>query len=268
MMTNNKNRATGVKIKARLTRLITSAIMLWLSLDQLVFATEGDTPIPYMFDFGIRPAADGQEVVSSLQMLFIFTIIALAPSILMMMTSFTRIIVVLHFVRSALSTQQTPPNQVLVGLALFLTLFIMSPVFIQVNNQALQPYSAGEIGQEEAIELGMEPIREFMMRQVNDKDLALFLRIAEVDTVNSYEEIPTRALIPAFIISELRAAFIIGFLIYIPFLVIDMVVASTLMSMGMMMLPPVMISLPFKILLFILADGWSLVIGELVQTFY
>ncbi|TCT15089.1 flagellar biosynthetic protein FliP [Natranaerovirga pectinivora] len=186
----------------------------------------------------------------------------------MMMTSFTRIIVVLHFVRSALGTQQTPPNQVLVGLALFLTFFIMSPVITNINEQALKPYSAGEINQEEAIEIGIEPLRKFMLTQVNDKDLSLFLRIAEINEVSTFDDIPTSVLIPAFIISELRAAFIIGFLIYIPFLVIDMVVASTLMSMGMMMLPPVMISLPFKILLFILADGWSLVIGELVKTFY
>ena len=183
-----------------------------------------------------------------------------------MMTSFTRIIVVLHFVRTALATQQTPPNQVLVGLALFITLFVMAPVMANVNEVALQPYSNGEISQQEAIDRGLEPIREFMLNQVNDKDLALFLDIAESRSVSEIEDIPTNVLIPAFIISELRAAFIIGFLIYIPFIVIDMVVASTLMSMGMMMLPPVMISLPFKLLLFILVDGWSLIIGELVKT--
>lgn len=231
-----------------------------------VFATTTESPIPFSVDFNVSAAESGKDVVSSLQILFILTLIALAPSILVMMTSFTRIIVVLHFVRSALSTQQTPPNQVLIGLALFITLFVMAPVMSDVNEAALQPYSAGEISQEEAIDRGLKPIRKFMLNQVNDKDLALFLDIAESRSVSEIEDIPTSVLIPAFIISELRAAFIIGFLIYIPFIVIDMVVASTLMSMGMMMLPPVMISLPFKLLLFILADGWNLIIGELVKT--
>ncbi|WP_113675204.1 flagellar type III secretion system pore protein FliP [Vallitalea guaymasensis] len=230
-----------------------------------VFAT-ADSPIPFSIDLNVSAAENGKDVVSSLQILFILTLIALAPSILVMMTSFTRIIVVLHFVRSALATQQTPPNQVLIGLALFITLFVMAPVMSDVNETALQPYSAGEISQDEAIKKGLEPIRKFMLNQVNDKDLALFLDIAESRSVTEIEDIPTSVLIPAFIISELRAAFIIGFLIYIPFIVIDMVVASTLMSMGMMMLPPVMISLPFKLLLFILADGWNLIIGELVKT--
>ncbi len=231
-------------------------------------AGDDSVPVPLSFDFSIGAAENGKDVVNSLQILFMLTIIALAPAILVMITSFTRIIVVLHFVRSALSTQQSPPNQVLVGLALFLTFFIMSPVISQVNDDALKPYSAGELSQNEAIEIGLEPIRDFMLEQVNDKDLSLFLDIAKIDSIETYDDIPTSVLIPAFIISELRAAFIIGFLIYIPFIVIDMVVASTLMSMGMMMLPPVMISLPFKILLFILADGWNLVIGELVKTFY
>ncbi|PKM57165.1 MAG: flagellar biosynthetic protein FliP, partial [Firmicutes bacterium HGW-Firmicutes-3] len=211
---------------------------------------------------------DGQDVVSSIQILVILTLISLAPSILIMMTSFTRIIVVLHFVRSALSTQQTPPNQLLVGLALFLTLFIMSPVISQINVDAMQPYAAGEISQELAIERGLAPIREFMLGEVNPKDLALFMDIANMEAVETYDDIPTEVIIPAFIISELRAAFIIGFLIYIPFIVIDMVVASVLMSMGMMMLPPVMISMPFKLLLFLMADGWGLIIGRLVETFY
>ena len=170
--------------------------------------------------------------------------------------------------RQALGTQQTPPNQILIGLALFITFFIMSPVITDINENALQPYSAGEINQAEAIERGMDPLREFMMGQVNDKDLNLFLNIAEVESIESYDEIPTEVLIPAFIISELRTAFIIGFMIYIPFIIVDMVVASTLMSMGMMMLPPVMISLPFKLLLFVAADGWTLIIKELVDSFY
>lgn len=205
---------------------------------------------------------------ATLQMLLILTVITLAPSILIMLTSFIRIIVVLHFVRSALGTQTTPPNQVLIGLALFLTLFIMSPILSNINTNAIQPLSKGEITQEQAFTQGMEPLRDFMFDQTNEKDMQLFLDIAGVTEVESRADVPSTALIPAFIISELRAAFIIGFLIYIPFLIIDMVVASTLMSMGMMMLPPTTISMPFKILLFIMADGWNLVIGSVIKTFY
>lgn len=249
--------------------IIYSAVLIFSLLhSDIVLANDNDVPIPFSFDFNVGAAETGQEAVSSLQILLILTLISLAPSLLVMVTAFTRIIVVLHFIRSALATQQTPPNQVLIGLALFITLFIMSPVISDVNDQALKPYAAGEITSEVAVDRGLHPIREFMFSQVNDKDLGLFLSIAEIDSVNNLDDVPTDVLIPAFIISELRAAFIIGFLIYIPFIVVDMVVASTLMSMGMMMLPPVMISLPFKLLLFILADGWNLVIGELVKTFY
>lgn len=211
---------------------------------------------------------EGTGLTSTLQILLVLTVISLAPSILIMVTSFTRILIVLHFTRSAIGMQSTPPNQILIGLSLFLTIFIMSPVFSEVNTVAIQPLSKNEITQEEAFKLGVEPIREFMFGQTRDADLELFLDIAKVTEVSSLDEIPTTVLIPAFIISELRAAFIIGFCIYIPFIIIDMVVASTLMSMGMMMLPPTTISAPFKILLFILADGWNLVIGEVVKTFY
>lgn len=203
----------------------------------------------------------------SLRMLLVLTILSLAPSFLIMVTSFTRIVVVLHFLRAAVGTQTSPPNQVLVGLALFLTFFIMQPVFTQINERAIQPFDAGEITQEEAIQIGSEPLREFMNGQVQTKDIDLFIQISG-ETYDSYEEVPFSILIPSFVISELRLSFIIGFLIYIPFIVIDMVVASVLMSMGMMMLPPTTISLPFKILLFVLADGWNLVIGSLVKTFY
>jgi flagellar biosynthetic protein FliP len=221
--------------------------------------------------FSINSDEDSGGLSSTLQMLLVLTVISLAPSILIMVTSFTRIIIVLHFVRSAIGTQTTPPNQVLVGLALFLTFFIMSPVFSQINTNAIKPLSAGEITQEEAYQAGVKPIRNFMLEQIkHPKDLRLFLDIAKIDedTLSTPDDIPLTVLIPSFIISELRTAFIIGFLIYIPFIVIDMVVASTLMSMGMMMLPPTMISTPFKILLFIIADGWNLVIGQLVKTFY
>ena len=216
-------------------------------------------------------SGDGTGSLSAtLQILLILTVISLAPSILIMLTSFTRIIIVLHFLRTALGTQTTPPNQVMIGLALFLTFFIMSPVFNAVNNDALKPLSNGDITIEEAFEKGMHPIREFMFDQMegSEKDLSLFLEIAGVDTIETRDDVPTSALIPAFILSELRIAFIIGFMLYIPFLVIDMVVSSTLMSMGMMMLPPTTISMPFKILLFILADGWDLVIGNVVKTFF
>lgn len=203
----------------------------------------------------------------TVRIFLVLTVIALAPSILIMLTSFTRIIIVLHFVRAAIGTQTVPPNQVLIGLALFLTLFIMSPVFTQINENALKPLDAGEITQEQAFEAGMEPIREFMFKQTQAKDINTFCDIAGV-TYETQDDISNTVLIPSFILSELRQAFIIGFVIYIPFIVIDMVVASVLMSMGMMMLPPTTISLPFKILLFVLADGWNLVIRELVETFY
>lgn len=211
------------------------------------------------------------ELSESLQMLVLLTLLALAPSILIMMTAFTRIVISLHFLKSAIGTQQMPPNQIIIGLALFLTFFVMSPVFTLINETAIIPYEEGVLTQEEAIEKGLLPIKTFMLRQTRDEDISLFFDLAGLPKLENDEniakEIPLHVLVPAFIISELRAGFIIGFLIYIPFIVIDMVVASTLMSMGMMMLPPAMIALPFKILLFILIDGWHLMIGQLVQTF-
>lgn len=208
-----------------------------------------------------------QDYVFSLQILFLLTVLTLAPSILIMMTSFTRLIIVLSFIRNALGLQQTPPNQVIIGLALFLTFFIMAPIGGQINQEAIQPYLREEINQEVALERALEPIRQFMFKQTRDKDLSLFLNMKKLEGVSSLEDIPNHVLIPAFIISELKTAFQIGFVIYIPFLVIDMVVSSTLMSMGMMMLPPVIISLPFKILLFILVDGWNLIVKSLVLGF-
>lgn len=204
----------------------------------------------------------------ALRILITLTLVALIPTLLIMMTSFTRIIIVLHFLRTALGTQTAPPNQVIIGLSLFLTLFIMNPTFTQINENALKPFEAGELTQKEFLEEAIDPLREFMYGQTMTKDVRLFLDIDGTGTVESLEDIPTRVLVPAFMISELRTAFIIGFVLYIPFIVIDMVVASVLMAMGMMMLPPTTISTPFKILLFVLADGWSLVIGNLVKTFY
>ncbi len=212
---------------------------------------------------------DGQGNLSgTLRILITLTLIALAPTLLVMMTSFTRILIVMHFVRSALGTQTAPPNMVLIGLSLFLTFFIMNPVITQINETAVKPFEAGEMSQTEFFDTALVPLREFMYGQTQTKDVRLFLDIEGIDSVENVDDIPTRVLIPSFLISELRTAFIIGFLIYIPFIVIDMVVSSTLMSMGMMMLPPTTISMPFKILLFVLADGWSLVIGNLVKTFY
>lgn len=215
------------------------------------------------------------DLSGNIRILLVLTVISLAPSILIMLTSFTRIIIVLHFVRTAIGTQTVPPNQVMVGLALFLTLFIMNPVFSEINETVIQPLEANEINQDEAMERIEAPIRRFMYKEMQRKDLKLFCDIAEIDMTGmdlsepeTLEPIPMNVVIPSFIVSELRTAFIIGFLIYVPFIVIDMVVASVLMSMGMMMLPPTTISMPFKILLFVLADGWDLVIGNLVKTFY
>lgn len=241
---------------------------------------EPETDVEAGLDNALTDAGDGVSVgltlnsnsdettlSGTLQILLVITVISIAPSILVMVTSFTRIIVVLHFIRTAIGTQSSPPNNVLIGLSLFLTLFIMSPAFVQIKEQALDPLAANEITQEEALDNCVRPLRKFMLDQVRQDDLRLFMDIAKMGTVDSVDEIPTTVIIPAFIISELRAAFIIGFMIYIPFIVIDMVVSSVLMSMGMMMLPPTTISMPFKILLFILADGWNLVVGELVRSF-
>lgn len=210
---------------------------------------------------------DEGSVSAPIQMLLTLTILSLAPSILIMLTSYTRIIIVLHFLRTAIGTQTAPPNQILIGLALFLTLFIMWPTFQTINTTVIKPLDEGTITTEQAFELVEDPIREFMNKHTMRKDVQLFADISG-ETYETYEDVPMTVLIPSFIISELRQAFIMGFLIYIPFIVLDMVVASVLMSMGMMMLPPTTISMPFKILLFILADGWNLLIANLVQTFY
>ncbi len=215
-------------------------------------------------DFGSNATED---VSVTIQLVLLLTVLSLAPAILVLMTCFTRIVVVLSFVRSALATQSMPPNQVLIGLALFLTFFVMSPVLSEINSEALQPYLNEEIGQEEALEAAELPIKTFMADHTREKDLALFYKYAKLDKPESVEDIRLTALVPAYAISELKTAFQIGFIIFIPFLIIDMVVASTLMAMGMMMLPPVMISLPFKILLFVLVDGWYLVVESLLLSF-
>jgi flagellar biosynthesis protein FliP len=211
--------------------------------------------------------SDPEGVSTSVKLLLLLTVLSIAPSILILMTCFTRIIIVLSFVRTSLATQQMPPNQILLGIALFLTFFIMAPTFSEVNEKALTPLFNEEIELEEAYELASIPFKEFMSKHTRQKDLALFLNYAGIESPEAIEDIPLTALVPAFAISEIKTAFQIGFMIFIPFLVIDMVVASILMSMGMMMLPPVMISLPFKILLFVLVDGWYLIIKSLLQSF-
>ncbi|WP_442955675.1 flagellar type III secretion system pore protein FliP [Paenibacillus sp. IITD108] len=204
---------------------------------------------------------------SALSLLLIITVLSVAPAILVLMTSFTRIVIVLGFVRTSLGTQQMPPNQVLIGLAMFLTFFIMAPTFGQVNDVALQPYLKGEISQTEAFEKAAVPMKKFMFSHTREKDLLLFMNYTQTEKPTSYEDIPITVLIPAYAVSELKTAFQMGFMIFIPFLVIDMIVASTLMAMGMMMLPPIMISLPFKILLFVLVDGWYLIVKSLLLSF-
>ncbi|ABZ84795.1 flagellar biosynthetic protein flip [Heliomicrobium modesticaldum Ice1] len=217
--------------------------------------------------FGVESTENPTEVSTSLQILFLLTILSLAPSILIMMTCFTRIIVVLHFTRTALALQTMPPNQVLIGLTLFLTFFIMAPTWSAINDQALQPYLAGTLSQEQALEKASTPLREFMLKQTREKDLALFVNMSDMEQPQTYRDIPIKVVIPAFILSELKTAFQIGAVIYLPFIVIDMIVGSVLMSMGMMMLPPMMISLPFKVLVFVLVDGWYLIVRSLILSY-
>lgn len=221
-----------------------------------------------MTDFiSIFSDSDPSNVSTSIKLLLVLTVLSIAPSILILMTSFARIVIVLSFTRTALATNQMPPNQVIIGLALFLTFFIMAPTFQQVNEQALQPLFDEEIGLEEAYDRASIPFKQFMAEHTRQKDLELFMAYNQAERPASVEEIPLTMLVPAFALSEIKTAFQMGFMIFIPFLVIDMIVASTLMAMGMMMLPPVMISLPFKILLFILVDGWYLIMKSLLQSF-
>ena len=246
---------------------ITAALLLVVASLILASSAAAEPLALPTVSVGVGKVTKPADVAVVLQIFFVMTVISLAPSLLMMTTSFTRIVVVLSFLRSALGTQQAPSNQIVIGLSLFLTFFIMAPVWQQVNTQALQPYRASQITQEEALKRGVAPVRKFMLSQVREKDLALFISLSKLPRPKNADDIPTLTLIPAYMVSELKTAFQIGFLIFIPFLVLDMVVASVLMSMGMMMLPPVMISLPFKILLFVLVDGWGLIIGSLVKSF-
>lgn len=218
-------------------------------------------------NISLGETGDPGKIGAGIKILILMTVLSLAPSIIITMTSFVRIVVVMSFLRQALGTQSAPPNQVMAGLSLFMTFFIMQPVFMKMYNDAFVPFSQEKMSMEDAYNKGMTPLREFMVNQTREKDLALFVEMARMPRPQTVDEVPTHVVIPAFIISEMRTAFTIGFLIYIPFLVLDMVIASVLMSMGMMMLPPVMISLPFKLMLFVLVDGWYLIAGSLMKSF-
>ncbi len=239
-------------------------IIFFLVLFPIVASAQTGLPT---ISLGLEESTDPSDFGLTIKILFMLTVLSLAPSILIMMTSFTRIIIVFHFLRAALATQSAPSNQILVGLALFITFFIMQPVLTEVNDSALQPYLREEITQDVALERAVQPVRAFMLKQTRDKDLGLFISLQKAEQPTSVEDVSFATVIPAFIISELKTAFQIGFLLYLPMLLIDMIVSSILLSMGMMMLPPIMISMPFKILLFVLVDGWYLIVESLVKGF-
>lgn len=218
-------------------------------------------------NISIGESGEPVKVATSIKILLLLTVLSLAPSIFISLTSFVRIIVVFHFLRQAMGTQTMPPNQVLAGIAMFMTFFIMAPVFSKIYEESFLPLSQEKISAQEAYDKAIVPLRTFMVAQTREKDLALFVDMAKIDTPETINDVPTFAIIPAFLISEMRTAFTIGFLIYVPFLVLDMVIASVLMSMGMMMLPPIMISLPFKLMLFVLVDGWYLIVGSMMKSF-
>jgi flagellar biosynthetic protein FliP len=246
-------------------RLTLCAVVILILLPA-AFAFAQPLTLPNV-SLNIGGSTDPGKTATVIQLLFILTVLSLAPAILLMLTSFTRIVVVLSLLRQALGTQQMPPNQIVIGMALFLTFFIMAPVWQKVNNDALKPYYEERITSEEALSLASAPVKQFMLKQTRERDLALFVQIAKEKRPEKQEDISLSVLIPAFMISELKTAFQIGFLIYMPFFIIDIVVASILLSMGMMMLPPIMISMPFKLLLFVLVDGWYLIVGSLVRSF-
>lgn len=246
-------------MKVKVILLFTASFLL---LTNYSFGAEG--PIP---DISLEIRGEGGGLSTTIKILILLTVITFLPAILLMMTSFTRFIIVFSLLRHALGLQQTPPNQILIGLALFMTFFVMSPTLNKVYTDALKPYLNREMTEEDALSKGLKPFREFMLRQVKEKELSTFIEISRMERPKNLEDIPTGVLVPAFITSELKRAFEIGFVLFIPFLIIDMVVASVLMSMGMLMLPPILISLPFKLMLFVLVDGWSLLIGSMVRSF-
>lgn len=252
-------------------RMRAQTILLALALFGMSAAgwTQATAPAGPSFTVNLAPGNGGDgQIATGLQLLALMTLLTVAPALVIMLTSFTRIIIVLGFVRRALSTQEVPPTQVLIGLALFLTFFVMAPTWNVVQRDALQPYLAGKIGIQDAYSKAEAPVREFLFQNTRKADLALFINISKTPKPQGKADVPTSVLVPAFIVSELQTAFLIGFIIYIPFLIIDMVISSVLLSMGMMMLPPVIVSLPFKIILFVLVDGWALIIGSLIRSFH
>jgi flagellar biosynthetic protein FliP len=258
------------RIRFGFSRKVCTLLLLFAAAFVLVAATVQPAAaqgIPKI-SVGVEKSDDAGDLSVTLQIVLLLTVLTLAPSILVMMTSFIRIAVVLSFLRQAIGTNQMPPNQLIIALALILTFFVMAPVANKAYDEGLKPYLDGKITQENAFKKGMEPIREFMLKQVREKDLALFVKLSGMERPQNKDDIPTRLLIPGFVLSELRVAFQIAFVVFIPFLIIDMVVASVLMSMGMLMLPPIMVALPIKILLFVLVDGWYLVVKALVESFH
>lgn len=255
-----------IKMKKRRNEKSIKKILIFL-IFMLILSAFTLTGVSASVTFELGDAVSPDGMSDSVNILLFLTVIALAPSILVLMTGFTRILIVLSFVRNALGLQQTPPNQVLIGLSLFLTVFLMSPVFVRINDEALQPFIAEEMTQEEAITAALEPIRDFMMAQMKPEDINLFLDIADEPMPEELADIKTEVLIPAFVVNELKKAFILGFFIYVPFLIIDLVVASTLMSLGMMMLPPAMVSMPFKLILFMIVDGWGMIMSTIMMSF-
>jgi len=251
----------------RVTALSVLILLLVLWVPSASAAAQSSV-IPGELKLDVRGNTGQQSYSIPIQILFFLTILTFIPAILISLTSFTRIIIVFHFLRQALGTNETPSNQIIIGLTLFLTMFVMAPVGEQIKKDAVDPMMAGKISQTEALTTAVKPLRGFMLKYTREKDLALFLSIAKQERPKTREDVPTTVLIPAFMISELKTAFQIGFVLFLPFLVIDMVVATVLLSMGMMQLPPVMVSIPFKILLFIMVDGWNLVVGSLVKSFY
>lgn len=244
-------------------------ILPWFLLIAVMFAglaASAQVTLPTV-NLGFKSTQNPTEVVNTIKLVLIMTVLTLAPAILIMMTGFTRILIVLSFLRQAMGVQQLPPNQLLVGLSLFITFFVMSPAITEINQKSLQPYVAGTITQDQAFDNAVSPLRRFMFNQTREQDLALFLKLSKTVQPKTRADVPTLVLIPAFIISELKTAFMIGFIIFLPFLIIDILAASVLMAMGMMMVPPVVISLPFKIMLFVMVDGWTLLIGSMVKSF-
>ncbi len=253
-------------IVKHLRRTLFILMLIMVVWPSAAMAADSDATFP-LFRIDVDQDQSPGKVGVVMQIFLLLTVLSLAPSILVMLTSFTRIAIVLSLLRQAIGSNQIPPSQIIIGLSLFLTFFIMTPVWQNVHQEAIKPYLANEIDSEQALEKAMQPVRKFMIKQTREKDLAMMVQVAKMPRPKNIDDVPTHVLIPSFIISELKTAFQIGFMLYVPFLIIDMVVASVLLSMGMMMLPPVMVSLPFKLMIFVLTDGWYLIVGSLVKSF-